>query len=104
MKKSRDDSRLYRPGGPRHGKARAACENDRMKLLDLDGRTAVVIGGTSGLGREIAIALAHARADVIPTGRRADLVDQVCSEIEKIGCKTFRCPVDVLSRSSVDAL
>ncbi len=75
-----------------------------MKLLDLDGRAAVVIGGTSGLGREIALGLAQAGADVIPTGRRADLVDQVCGEIEKMGRKTLRWPVDVLSRASIDAL
>ncbi len=75
-----------------------------MKPLDLDGRAAVVIGGTSGLGRDIALALAQAGADVIPTGRRADLVDQVCTEIESLGRKTLRCPVDVLSRDSIDAL
>ncbi len=75
-----------------------------MKPLDLDGRAAVVIGGTSGLGRDIALALAQAGADVIPTGRRADLVDQVCGEIESRGRKTLRCPVDVLSRDSIDAL
>lgn len=75
-----------------------------MSLLDLAGRSAVVIGGTSGLGREIALGLARAGADVIATGRRADLVDQVSSEIEALGRKTKRCPVDVLSRTSVDAL
>jgi NAD(P)-dependent dehydrogenase (short-subunit alcohol dehydrogenase family) len=77
---------------------------ERMKLLDLDGRVAVVIGGTSGLGREIALGLAEAGADVIPSGRRADLVAQVCAEIEKLGRKTLRYPVDVSSRASIDAL
>jgi NAD(P)-dependent dehydrogenase (short-subunit alcohol dehydrogenase family) len=75
-----------------------------MKLLDLDGRTAVVVGGTSGLGRDIALALAQAGANVIPTGRRADLVEQVCGDIETLGRKTLRHPVDVLSRPSIDAL
>ncbi len=75
-----------------------------MKLLDLDGRVAVVIGGTSGLGREIALGLAEAGAAVIPTGRRADLVDQVCAEIETLGRKTLHYPVDVSSRASIDAL
>ena len=75
-----------------------------MKLLDLDGRVAVVIGGTSGLGREIALGLAEAGAAVIPAGRRADLVDQVCAEIEKLGRKTLRYPVDVSSRALIDAL
>lgn len=75
-----------------------------MSLLDLVGRSAVVIGGTSGLGREIALGLARAGAEVIATGRRADLVDQVCGEIEALGRKTKRCPVDVMSRASIDAL
>jgi NAD(P)-dependent dehydrogenase (short-subunit alcohol dehydrogenase family) len=74
-----------------------------MFTLDLRGRIAVVIGGTSGLGRAIAIGLAEAGADVAATGRRVDLVDTVADEIEKIGQRSLRVPVDVLSRSSLDA-
>ena len=43
-------------------------------LMDLTGRVAVVIGGTSGLGRELAVGLAAAGADVVPTGRREAMV------------------------------
>ena len=39
--------------------------------LDLDSKTAVVIGGTSGIGLALAKGLAEAGADVVPTGRRA---------------------------------
>ena len=62
------------------------------------------MGGTSGLGRIIALALAEAGADVVPTGRRAELVDTVCTEVEQLGRKTLRATVDVTSRASVDAL
>ena len=48
-------------------------------LFDLSGRVAVVIGGTSGLGRAAALALARAGADVVATGRRAALVDEVAT-------------------------
>jgi len=41
-----------------------------LKGLDLTGRVAVVIGGTSGLGRAIALGLAEAGADVVASGRR----------------------------------
>ena len=77
---------------------------DSMKnFTDLTGRVAVVVGATSGLGRAIAIGLAEAGADVIPTGRRDQLVDEVCTEIEKTGRKTLRHASDASKRESVDA-
>ena len=73
-------------------------------ITDLSGRTAVVIGGTSGLGRAIAVALARSGADVVATGRRDDLVGEVGDEIESIGRKTLRQTADVSDRESIDAL
>jgi NAD(P)-dependent dehydrogenase (short-subunit alcohol dehydrogenase family) len=71
-------------------------------LMDLTGRVAVVMGGTSGLGRQLAIGLARAGADVAPTGRRESLVDEVCKEVEAAGRKTLRATCDIASRASVD--
>lgn len=71
-------------------------------LFDLSGRVAVVIGGTSGLGRQIATALAHAGADVVGTGRREDMVREVCTEIEGLGRRSLAAACDVASRDSVD--
>jgi NAD(P)-dependent dehydrogenase (short-subunit alcohol dehydrogenase family) len=75
-----------------------------MNALDLRGRTAVVIGGTSGLGRAIALGLADAGADVVATGRRFDLVETVAAEIEQKGRRTLRATADALSRESIDQL
>jgi len=75
-----------------------------LELFDLSGRLAVVMGGTSGIGRALAIGLAEAGADVVATGRRENLVDEVATAIEKLGRKSCRQVADVSSRQSIDAL
>jgi NAD(P)-dependent dehydrogenase (short-subunit alcohol dehydrogenase family) len=75
-----------------------------LRTLQLNDRVAVVIGGTSGLGRAIALGLAEAGADVVATGRRQELVREVGAEIERLGRRTAAIPVDVLERRSVDEL
>ncbi|MFT3742962.1 MAG: glucose 1-dehydrogenase [Pyrinomonadaceae bacterium] len=72
--------------------------------LDLNGRVAVVIGGTSGIGRAIAHGLAEAGADVVCTSRRQDQVDTAASEIESIGRRTLRTVSDVSDKDSMQAL
>jgi NAD(P)-dependent dehydrogenase (short-subunit alcohol dehydrogenase family) len=74
------------------------------KLLDLSGRVAVVMGGTSGIGRALALGLAEAGADVAASGRREGLVEEVAREIEKLGRRTVQAAVDASSRASVDRL
>jgi NAD(P)-dependent dehydrogenase (short-subunit alcohol dehydrogenase family) len=73
-------------------------------LFDLSGRVAVVMGATSGLGRAIAIGLAQHGADVVPSGRRKDLVESACKEIEAAGKQTLAQPSDVQDRASIDRL
>ena len=70
--------------------------------LDLTDRVAVVFGGTSGLGKEIAIGLAEHGAHVVPAGRREERLKQVCEEISKLGRRTFYQPVDVKDRAAID--
>jgi len=72
--------------------------------LDLRGKVAVVIGGTSGIGRALAQGLAEAGADVVPTSRRQDQVDATAKEIERIGRRTLRIASDVGNRSSIEHL
>ncbi len=75
-----------------------------LELFDLTGRVAVVMGGTSGIGRAIASGLAQSGADVVASGRRQGLVDAVAGEIEASGKKTLRLTVDASNRASIDAL
>lgn len=72
------------------------------KGLDLSGRSAVVVGATSGIGRAIALGLAEAGADVAPTSRRTDLVQEVAEEIRAMGRKSVGCRSDVQDRNSLD--
>ena len=72
--------------------------------LNLSSKTAVVIGGTSGIGLTLAKGLAQAGADVVATGRRADLVAAAADEIRKLGRKTLSFPTDVTDRNSLDSL
>jgi NAD(P)-dependent dehydrogenase (short-subunit alcohol dehydrogenase family) len=72
--------------------------------FDLTGRVAVVVGGTSGIGRTLALGLADAGADVVATGRRPAAVDEAAAAIEGRGRRTLRHPADVGSRDSLQQL
>lgn len=73
-------------------------------LLELNGKVAVVIGGTSGIGRAIASGLAEAGADVIPTSRRLEQVEEAAGEIEQLGRRTLRIASDVSDRASLQGV
>jgi NAD(P)-dependent dehydrogenase (short-subunit alcohol dehydrogenase family) len=72
--------------------------------LELTGRVAVVIGGTSGIGRAIAHGMAEAGADVVCTSRRQEQVDAAAAEIEAKGRRTLRVASDVSDRDSLQEL
>lgn len=72
--------------------------------LDLHAKTAVVMGGTSGIGLAIAKGLAQAGANVIPTGRRVAFVESAVTEIRKLGRKSLAAPCDVTDVKSVEAV
>lgn len=85
-------------------RAPSTTERSTRSSLDLTGRVAVVTGGTSGIGRVIALGLAQAGADVAATGRRTNLVDDVANEIESLGRRAARVASDVTDRESLDRL
>src|SRR5258707_6963876 len=71
------------------------------QAFDLTGKTAVVIGGTSGIGRAIALGLAEAGADVVPTSRRVEQVTTAASEIRDRGRRSLEVVSDVSDRASL---
>lgn len=72
--------------------------------LDLSSKTAVVIGGTSGIGLALSTGLAQAGANVVPTSRRVDRVEAAVAKIAKAGGKSLALASDVTDRSSLEAL
>ena len=73
-------------------------------LLDLKNKTAVVIGGTSGIGLALTRGLAQAGADVVPTGRRADQVRNAADEVVALGRRSFVQTCDVTDNPSLERL
>jgi len=69
--------------------------------LELNGKVAVVIGGTSGIGLAIAKGMAEAGADVVPTSRRAEQVEAAAKEIEARGKRSIQIASDVSDRASL---
>ncbi len=75
-----------------------------QSLFNLSGRVAVVTGGTTGLGYAIALGLAEAGADVVPSSRRLDQVEKAAAEVEARGRRSLRIVSDVLDRGSLQSL
>lgn len=72
--------------------------------LGLDGRVAVVVGGTSGIGKALALGLARAGADVVPSSRRQTEVAATAQAIGELGRRTLRLSCDVSDKSSLERL
>lgn len=72
--------------------------------FDVAGRVAVVVGGTSGLGRAIALGFAQAGVHTVATGRRQANVEDVAAEIRGFGVRSLAQTSDVGDRATLDAL
>ena len=70
-------------------------------LFSLDGRTAVVTGGSSGIGRGIATALARAGAATVIVARGADRVEETVRELTDAGCRAAGIVGDLGSRDGI---
>ena len=74
------------------------------KLLDFNGKVALVTGGSRGLGREMALALAERGTDVIITSRKADACEAVAAEIQALGRQAMAYGCHVGHWGEIDAL
>jgi NAD(P)-dependent dehydrogenase (short-subunit alcohol dehydrogenase family) len=73
-------------------------------LLDLSNKTAVVIGGTTGIGLALTRGLAQAGANVVPTGRRAEHVKSAAAEVVALGRCSLTQTCDVTDVASIERL
>jgi NAD(P)-dependent dehydrogenase (short-subunit alcohol dehydrogenase family) len=73
-------------------------------LLDLNNKTAVVIGGTTGIGLAISKAFAQSGANVIPSSRRSEQVRAAVAEVEALGSRSLAQTCDVLDNNSLTQL
>src|ERR1700728_5093479 len=73
-------------------------------IFDLQGKTAVVVGGTTGIGLALSLGLADAGADVVASSRRQKQVEETAAAIEAKGRQTMRCISDVHDRATLENL
>ena len=73
-------------------------------LFSLEGKVAIITGGTSGIGHALSLGMAQAGAHVIATARHQDAVNSTAAEIEALGRKSLRLTSDVCDRASLESL
>ncbi|MBI4564475.1 MAG: SDR family NAD(P)-dependent oxidoreductase, partial [Planctomycetes bacterium] len=71
--------------------------------IDLKGRHALVTGASRGIGREIAITLARAGANVACVATNAQLLDEVCAILRNTGVQTAAIPCDISISAQIEA-
>ena len=72
--------------------------------MKLSNKATIVTGGGKGIGREIALALAHEGANVFVAGRQSDVLEQTVSEINSLGRRSLFCVTDVSNESQVSTM
>ena len=75
-----------------------------MSEYNLNGKVAVIVGGSSGIGKVLALGLAQAGADVVVSARRTEMVKAVSEEIEALGRRSLPVTADVADRASLEQL
>jgi NAD(P)-dependent dehydrogenase (short-subunit alcohol dehydrogenase family) len=71
-------------------------------MFDLSGEKAIVTGGGQGLGKEMALALGEAGADVLVVQRRVEVAEETSQEINRLGRESIALKVDVTKPDDVE--
>ncbi len=74
------------------------------ELLSLQGRVSVVTGGATGLGLQMATALAEAGSDIVVCSRKLENCEQAAATLEKLGVKALGLAADVTRPEQVEAV
>lgn len=72
--------------------------------VTVEGKRAVVIGGTSGIGGALARGFAADGADVVATSRTERRVAETAADLRDLGAETVEVTCDVTDRESIDAM
>ena len=74
------------------------------QLFDLSGRVSVVTGGATGLGLQMATALAEAGSNIVVCSRKLESCEKVAAQLEKLGVKALGMAADVTKPDQVEAV
>jgi NAD(P)-dependent dehydrogenase (short-subunit alcohol dehydrogenase family) len=74
------------------------------ELFDLSGKVAIVTGGGSGIGRQMAQGLAEAGASLVLCARKAERCEQAAGELEQLGVRALGLGCDVRDPAQVEAI
>lgn len=73
-----------------------------MDLFSLEGKTAIVTGGSSGLGRQMALGLAEAGSNIVVCSRKLERCEETAHEVESTGVKVLAIRCDITKGEEVD--
>ena len=72
-----------------------------IEKLNLTGKTIVITGGGTGLGKEMSLSMADAGADIIIAARRIEPIEEVAKQIRAIGSKSIAISTDATNTDEV---
>lgn len=82
----------------------AQAAKNVKQLFDLTGRVAIITGGSIGLGRQMAEALAEVGANLVLCARKKERCEEAAHDMEKLGVRALALACDVKDPASVEQM